>query len=238
MLSAEVRGAGILAGPGTRDAFGENLSSIVGPSGNIPVGGTYSYPRDGRWPELDYAALAEAPELGAFDQCWLQIESASDDVSSLLFTALMSGYSVDHSPELSQLNPTLGRKFDLKAELEKRTTRIAPLAALVIGLVLGASATLSRRLHLASALHAGVGRPALSTLCLLESAIWAGGSAISSVLFAYTASLQIDPSHRQLLDNVSAEIGTLFVIGVAAGALMAFGVVKERRLFAYFKGSR
>lgn len=237
VLSADIRGIGIVVGPGIREVFGRDVSAIVGAAGTVAVGGTYPYPNDGRWPGLDYAALAEVPPSGVFDQCWLQVDSGTVDPSAALFTALRPGFSADQLPELSQLNSSLGRSFDLDSELSRRTTRFAPLVALLIGLIAGSFATLSRRLHLASALHAGVTRFALAALCLLETAIWTIGSAFSVFVFTPVASLQIDLNHRQLLDLVSAEIGLLYIVGVASGTLASFGLIKERRLFAYFKGS-
>ena len=156
----------------------------------------------------------------------------------MLLTALLPGYDDDQGPDLSQLNPSLGRSFDLNAELGKRTTRFAPLVALVGGLLFGIAGIYSRRLNLASALHAGATRFALASICLLESAVWAIGSVASVMLFAQLASLPIDLSHRHIFGTSVMEIGLLYSVGVASGALVSVGLIGERRLFAYFKGTR
>lgn len=227
------------AGPGVW--LSEDLAAMLGTSagqvlttsvGDARIGGVYTWPDDGRERTLGFAVLVPVPALGAFDQCWLEIWPTDAQRRGLTLTASAAG-SAD--PSVSQLNSTLGAEVDVVELIETRPTRPAPIAAAVLGIGLGWIAVRSRRLELASNMHARIPKASVMTQSLIEVAVWAavGGLVVSAALISVSRLDNPDPSAVTLLTGMrtlgSACAGTL------VGTLLGASTVREVHLVRYFR---
>lgn len=235
LRATDTPGAGVVLSDQVADALrleaGDTLRTA---DGATLVTGTYRYPTDGRRPGLGYAALVPVPDQGAFDECWIDVWPASAQTRPLLQTTLLTGSDEGEQPVLSQLNTTLGTEFDGHTAFEERITRHAAALALLLGLGLGYLSVRTRRIHFASALHAGVRRTSLAAIIALEILSW---TAPAAILTASTAAVLIatgatDADASALL---AAQIAIPAVIGPYLGAAVGLALTRERHLFRYFK---
>jgi len=209
-------------------------STIDTDTGRATVAGVYTWPDDGRARDLGYVMVIPVPTDGTFSQCWARIWPPDDDLSGLLFTTV-NGATSGNQVSLGQLNTSLGATFDARAMLNGRLTRQAPWAGILIGLALGYVAARSRRLELASALHARVPRPQLTLQHLIETGAWAAaGAVIAAAGLLWAARLgNPDPSWTTWL------IGVRTVAAGAAttllGTLIGVTTSREKHLFRYTK---
>ncbi|GAA4143367.1 hypothetical protein [Leifsonia shinshuensis] len=208
--------------------------------GTPVVGAVYSYPADGRLPGYGYALLIPADPRSAFDECWVEAWPVTGTLNSLLPTTLRpgavpSGNAGAQGPRLQQLNSSLGAHFDGQSLYGGRVTRFAPELVLVVGLGLGFTAVLRRKLELASARHSGVSPVAQALQMCVESLVWAlAGVCLAVPALVLLASVIGDGSSAALpLAAVRVVAGA--VPAVVLGALGATLCVRERQLFRYFK---
>ncbi|MEK8229307.1 hypothetical protein NKG05_30525 [Oerskovia sp. M15] len=139
-------------------------------------------------------------------------------------------------PEAAQRR--LGATYDASAEFSARLTEPAPIAAGVLGLVLGFVAIRLRRLELAAALHARVPRAALTWQVLLETAAWAGAGIVVTVPALWW--LAGAGGDGLTTDQVSTWIIGMRTVLAGAGAVLVGAVAgalttREKHLFKYFK---
>lgn len=202
-------------------------------AGTAVTAGVFSWPDDGRARTLGYAALAPVAPTGVFDQCWIQVWPADADAAALLNLALDPAKAGDAT--VSRLNGAHGSAYDTEALLARRPTALAPVAAVVTGLALGYLAVRTRRLELASALHARVPTPHLAWQHALEVLAWvAAGAAVAAAAVAFAATGgNPDPAGWAFLLGAR----TLLAGGAAVllGALIGVATTRERHLFRYFK---
>ena len=200
------------------------------------IAGVYPSPEDGRSSNTTYAVVQPVPRDGVFDECLIKTWPVPDSIESL---ALLSVGAVsddgDNRPTVRQLNTRLGVRLDSSALFISRATAWMPLLAGCIALALGFVSVWIRRLELASALHCGVPKPALTLQMMLETLSWTVAAAILCMplplavmhLWAGAAPQQIVT--LTLRPMLAAALGSL------AGATIATICVRERNLFAYFK---
>ncbi len=202
-------------------------------AGAATVAGAYPWPSDGRDRALAYSVLSPVPAQGMFDQCWAEVWPADEEVASLMFTTLSPGTS--SKARLTQLNSSLGTDFDAPQLLQARVTRHAPLITAVVGLLLGWAAVRTRRLEIASALHARTPASALALQHLLEALAWVVTASALIAGAAAWAATEGSPEPA-LTTWLTAMRGT----GVAAltallGTLLGVAATREKHLFRYFK---
>jgi hypothetical protein len=234
VIGAATRSAGVLLGPEATEALGPATADILSTtSGTVRVGGDYPYPEDGRRPGLSYAALAPVLADRAFDECWIDSRPAQDMTAALLSTVLLGGDQHD-PPAIAQLNPTLGVTFDGRALFAERISRfIGPCAALV-GLVLGFVAVRSRRLALASALHAGASHSDLRGIVAAETVAWGIISAALAMPAVVLIGAGLESGAGPSLAVGITVMCSLWLSGFV-GAWSGVLTVRERHLFRYFK---
>ncbi|WP_223227628.1 hypothetical protein [Leifsonia xyli] len=208
--------------------------SIATEDGPVGVAGVYGYPSDGRRPCYGYAALAPAGDSDAFDECWIDVWPLSSDIPKLLHTTLLPTQADDERPVLSQLNTTRGASFEGETLFAGRITQYGGPVALALGAGLGFVAVRSRRMHLASALHAGVSRADLAAITALETVVWVIPCLVftAAVIGVFAAGgADADAVTTAILGG---RIGLLAAAGVLLGTAAGFGLVRERHLFRYF----
>ena len=205
--------------------------------GAAPVTGVYDYPQDGRTTGFGYALLTPTADTAPFDACWVREWPQSETTEMLLRGVTTTGTPEADAPtpELSQLNSTLGRRLDATALFTARTTRWAPLLALLAAAAVGFTAARLRRLEIASARHLGVSTTAQSLGAVLESAAWALPVALVGAVSAawVAAGGQASDVASTLVLGALAPVAT--IIGGTVGAVVATATVRERQLLRYLK---
>ncbi|MBN9188425.1 MAG: hypothetical protein J0I62_07990 [Microbacterium sp.] len=205
------------------------------PQGGIPITGVYEYPSDGRDPGYGYAVLAPVTPAGAFDACWADIRPQSKTTALVMRTVLLPDGPSDDPPQLGQLNSTLGAAFDGAQRFHDRLTRFAALLALALAAGIGFVSVRIRRLELASALHAGVGKGALGAMLAVETVAWTVPAAVltaTTVTVLLAVGPPIDGTTGWIL---GARVGFAAVVGPFLGGLLALLRTSERQLFRYFR---
>lgn len=232
VVGANPIGAGVLLGPEASVALGLDSQGLIAtPSTNVRVAGTYAYPDDGRRPGYSYAAIAITNSTEPFDECWIDTWPARDMTTALLSTMYVSS-DVSRQPTISQLNPVHGESFDGNAQFQQRITRFAGACAAIGGVALGLISVRTRRLPLASALHAGVPQGALLAITTLETLAWTAVSATLVVPITILISETLGEG-TTLVPSLSAAFPLW--IGAFAGAWLGVATIREHHLFNYFK---
>lgn len=235
LFGAQPQGIGVLLGPEAAEALGDSSrGSIETQSGTLRVAGTYDYAQDGRRPGLSYAAIAPTNSAAPFDECWVDVWPEMDMTAVLLSTMSVSGGS-GTQPTISQLNAAFGTSFDGHAQFGQRITRFAGACAAIGGVVLGFLGIRSRRLPLASALHAGVSHRALLAMVTLETSAWVAISAAFVIPLMIVMSAVFGRSAASETSVLALCAATPLWLGAFAGAWLGVAMLKERYLFAYFK---
>jgi hypothetical protein len=237
LLHSTASGTGILLGPEAATALmSGDAKELATTTGASQVAGSYEYPADGRRPGLAYAALSPTIINGAYDECWVDAWPVNPRISSLLFATITpNAPTTADSPQVSQLNSSLGTQFDGRAEFQSRVTRWAALFAAAGGMALGFASIRTRRLQMASALHAGVSRHALGLQVWFETSAWTvSASAIALAIVAALARQTGQGSDGSWLFT-GGSVMTSSCLGVACGVAIAIAVTRESQLFRYFK---
>ena len=202
------------------------------------VADVFDWPDDGRKSGYSYAAIAPMPlvEGETFDQCWVKAWPVPDNIESLLRIVTTGEDATGRDrPTVSQLNTTHGQRFDAQTAYEGRITVWAPLVAGVGALLVGFLAVYIRRLELASALHCGVPKPALVTQILVETGWWAvAAMLLCSPVLAWMW-LENTDGDALVLTGTLLRVPAAAYAGVMCGALLCACVIREKRLFRYFK---
>jgi hypothetical protein len=212
---------------------GERLGTSAG---LVAVAGVYSYPADGRSPELEYAMVTAVPAhgQGPFDQCWAEVWPTSQ-TSQLLRLSLDSSVPPDTDITLSQLNPTLGAELDGTERFSSRATSRAALLSVLVGVLLGYLTVRLRRLELASARHAGIPAGAQLLQLTVETSAWTTAAVvITSPLLLYQA-LKVDHAAQLAVFWLELRCPLGAAAGAVLGAAVATALTREHHLFRYFK---
>ncbi|MEA5453691.1 hypothetical protein SPF06_03055 [Sinomonas sp. JGH33] len=212
---------------------GDTVATDRGP---LAIAGLFPYTeRDGRDPRFANAVLLPTPATGHFDACLAEVWPSTASRDGLLRGTADGLDGKPGGASVSLLNEAFGRNWQGSSDFEARVTRFAPIAGAVLGAVLGAGATIRRRLEFAAALHTGVGPGRLAVLVGAESAMWtaaaaagafAASGAIGVVLFRSTIGPALSTA------GLTSAAGMLAAI---AGAVAATGAVRESQLFRHFK---
>lgn len=202
--------------------------------GDVIIGDTYPFPDDGRNPTLGYAALAPvAADSGPFDSCWATIWPADPGKQVLLYSAITTSPPPDADITITQLNPTHGTSFAGADLLAGHTTRYAPAAAAIIGVILTLGSARLRRLELAAARHLGVTRTALTCQILIETACWAPIAGLAAGAATVAAGIALHAGTAAIALGAKAIVAGF--AGCFAGALIAGTITSPRQIVNYFK---
>lgn len=203
----------------------------------VALAGVFSCPDDGRNRDLGYAVVAPVPARGDFGQCLIEVWPSEPTDASLVLEGLKPGLGSSTGMEIPapmQLNSSLGKTFTA-GNAWSGVVRVGILGAALTGFTVGFAWIFARRLVLSSNLHSGVDRLSLQLIVLAEASfvvlfavvIWApigwfagffGGAPDGWVSFF--AGLRV------LLSGTA---------GLIVGVVVGFGMVRESRLFRYFK---
>lgn len=204
--------------------------------GKIPVSGVYPYPEDGRVPGYGYLLLSPTTKGGGFDECWADIWPESPEKTALLHTTLMANKGDERqTPQLSQLNPTLGSSFQAVALYRQRITRFLPAALGIVALSVGFALVRVRRLDYAAALHARVPRHDMYLVILGQTLIWLLPTlAVLELLVVVMSTLivgNLDTTALLLTNRIIMVIPLALILGLS----IAWQFTREKHLFRYFK---
>ena len=229
---------GVLASEQVAAALGLHPGSALAlAAGDAEVAGVYPWDEgDGRRPGFAYAVISPVLAQGVFDECWVESWPMSAAIPPLARTAVIP----DGEPEVKEgaFNASLGASFDGDALLRGRLTRWAPLVSAVLGALVGAGGVWARRLEIASALHAGLSRADALLIQTCEALAW---TASGTVMALPAATIVIAGAQSPEAPGVWAIVFLEAGAGLLAallGAVAATCLVREKRLFAYFKRRR
>ncbi|MDR1214371.1 MAG: hypothetical protein LBK54_09880 [Propionibacteriaceae bacterium] len=223
----------------------QDLAATLGPNDQmtlltgdqVTVAGVFPYPSDGRAPTLSFALVAPVPAQGVFDACWVELWPETDLAADWLTWPVLSGpVGAQSAPaQAQQLNTGLGLRFGAADRLAGLPLRPLAAASLAFGAGLGFVLIRTRRLELASALHAGQSRAALIGQVLIETAGWLLPAV--ALLLAWSAGTAgwDNPSLRRTAFWAGARSVGLAATGLLLAAGLTAGWTKERHLFRYFK---
>ncbi|MDQ4501618.1 hypothetical protein [Sinomonas sp. ASV322] len=204
--------------------------------GYLTIAGVFPYTeRDGRDPRFANAVLVPTLASGPFDACLAEVWPSTSSRDGLLRG---TADGVDGRPggaSISLLNESFGRNWEGSADFEARVTRFAPIAAAILGAVLGAGSTVRRRLEFAAALHSGVRPGHLAVILGAESAMWATLAAAGAFCAIAVAGVVL---FRSTLDTALVMAGLTCAAGASAAIMGAVGAtvtVRESHLFRHFK---
>ncbi len=214
--------------------LGDPIQTADGPT---VLGGTYEYPDDGRTTGMGYAAIAPSAPDTKFDECWIDAYPVSQATTDLLYTTIAADSNLpDTGPQLSQHNMQLGKPVAPGAAFAGRSTAAFPIAGFGIGALVGFGAVWLRRLEIASALHVGVRRADQTVTLLLEALAWSCVGALVALPAIGLLTQALAVSDLIPVAATAALTPALTVSGAILGTLAAALLVREQRLFSYFKG--
>ena len=211
------------------------------------VTAVYDYPDDGRASGYGYAALEPVPENGMFDSCMVAAWPIPDDFDALLRYTVGdaepsaaadvnesdSSQSVDAT--ISQLNATLGTVPPSASSFRHRSTGMAFVVVTVVALLAAGASAWSRRVELASALHAGYRHVTLIAQLTMETAAICGAGTMMALPLAAYAVTTSQPGDRLAMVAALARIAVSVDIGALVGIILVAAGVRERLLFRFFK---
>lgn len=223
----------------------------------------YAWPQDGRQSTLGYAALIATHAGRHFDQCWVRTWPTPSNMSDLLRTSIAdtggddagtadtgaagatgtaggssgTGDGSGDKPRIIGLNDSLGSELDSTDLYRRRLTAVTPMAMLVLGFAVAATAVRIRRLELASALHDGVPRAALLVQHGIETLAWViAGIIVASVPIVIAATHGIPACDLPaVLAATLAAAASATLVGAMAGTGLGVCAIRERQLFVYCK---
>ncbi|QWW19975.1 hypothetical protein I6B53_02355 [Schaalia sp. 19OD2882] len=228
---------GLLVPTGLARTLGVGIGQQVPTSqGTALVGGTYSYPEDGRPPGMGWAAIALVPADHGFDECWMDAHPVAASTAAALLWAISADLPVPDADVVTrQHNSTLGLPTVPARDFLARPTARLPLVAFAVALVLAGAATWMRRLELASALHVGVRRLDQMACLAMQTLVWAGVGAAPAVPVALALTRGRAAETAQVLALHACMNPLMGVAGALVGTLVAAALVRERRIFTWFK---
>lgn len=209
-------------------------SVLITRDGPVTVLGTFAPgARDGGASRLASALVAVVPAVGTASECWADTWPSTRERDPLLLTAL-SPDAPSKETSIDPLNPVVGQEFAGSEAFVYRTTRYAPAFAAGASLLLGVVYARTRRLELASSLHAGAS-PTFVTGTLLVEAFIVGFPALIAAALAYGAGVALlRVGVSALLPSLLLSAGVVVAVFVT-GIVSAASTVRESDLFALFK---
>lgn len=214
--------------------IGDPLPTASGPS---ILGGTYDYPDDGRPPGMGYAAISPTNADRTFDACWIDAFPVNQATIDLLYTTVIADSPLsDSGPKLTQHNTSMGKATEPVRAFNARTSIWNPVVGFVLGAVMGVGAVWLRRLEIASALHSGIRKIDQLAMFTLELSAWVSVAALVTAPVILIGARHFPDADHQAVIFTAALIPAMTCAGALLGGLAAVVAVRERRLFAYFKG--
>lgn len=198
----------------------------------LTIAAIYPFPSDGRATDLQNAIIEPVPVTGDFDQCWVETWPYNPDIVALARMTLIADPPAGTAITTGTVNPTLGSDFNAAMLLRTRATAPAWIAALCIGLSIGAVSVITRRRHVAEARHAGVHLPAQ----LLQTIFETVAVPAAALPAAAIACAMITPT----IDTFSTWLLGIRILGIGAaatvlGAGLAVTSIRRRALPSYLK---
>lgn len=234
---AATEGMGILLSKTVADQLGARAGDRqqLADGREIAIRDVYRYDDDGRESGYGYAAVIPVNSDAVFTSCIVRTWPTPVGIESLLRTAIVTSYASEEKPRIVQLNSTLGRVAPATDDYRTRATAWAPWMMLALAAALGFAMTRARRLELASSLHAGYPKAALTMQTLLEAlCTYLLALAAISPLYAYAA-LDVPVEDLWPVLDALARVPLAGFAGLMAGTAAALALTRERQLFNYFK---
>lgn len=205
--------------------------------GDIHVAGVFDWPNDGRDTRFVYALIVPVSSSAKpFAECWAKQWPQTDALDLLLNETAISGVADANTlPGVIQLNKSHDRRYSAASLYETRMTRVLPIAALAVGVVIGIAAVRRRRLEYAGALHCGQRKGAQLLTALCEMLITSGaGIAVTLPLLAALC-WRLSPSDPAAVFLAAVRSPATMLSGALVSTALAVLAVHESRLFRLFK---
>jgi hypothetical protein len=235
-ITGTTGGPGVMVAPEVAEELGVHPGElIVTPDGPVPVSGVYSYPDDGRDPDLAYAVLAPtAAGDEPFDACWATIWPEDETAVAGLRRTLLPGTGSEDGERstLGQLNPRSGTAF---VPSEPPMPGVLEGAALGLGLVVGCTAVLRRRLSIASDRHVGVSTAAQALGIAVQHLVWGAVGAVLALAVSVVLVRGLPFDDGLPIVVGAALLCVLGLVGAVTGGAAAVPLVRERALHRYFR---
>jgi len=201
------------------------------------VAGVFDYPLDGRRAGFGWSILALVPEKGVFDECWVKVWPENEELRTQLLqiVAPAPGDQKDSAPEITQLNQTLGRSFTGRERFESRITRFAGPLVFAAGFGAAFLAVRTRRLEVASNLHAGARKRSILIQLTIEMLVWALPVAVLIWLSGFALAFGAPPDDAGHLRWQQGLGAGAFLLGALLGTAASVLSVNETHFFRYFK---
>ncbi|PZE86315.1 hypothetical protein DEI91_04245 [Curtobacterium sp. MCBD17_032] len=229
-------GPGVVVAPDVAEELGVRPGEqIVTPDGPVPVAGVYSYPDDGRDPDLAYAVLAPtAVDDAPFDACWATTWPEDETAGAALRRTLLpaKGSEDGERSTLGQLNPRSGTAF---APSRLPAPNLLEGAALGLGLAVGSAAVFRRRLPIASDRHVGVSTAAQALGVAVQHLVWGAIGALLALAVSVVLVRGLPSGDGLPIVEGAALLCGLGLVGAVAGGAAAVPLVRERALHRYFR---
>ncbi|KAA8827283.1 hypothetical protein [Bifidobacterium myosotis] len=205
--------------------------------GDIPVAGVFDWPNDGRDTRFVYALIVPASASAKpFAECWAKQWPQTDALDLLLNETAISGVADANTlPGVTQLNKSHDRRYSAASLYETRMTRVLPIAALAVGVVIGIAAVRRRRLEYAGALHCGQRKGAQLLTALCEMLITSGASIAVALPLLAALCWRLSPSDPAAVFLAAVRPPAAMLAGALVATALAVLAVRESRLFRLFK---
>lgn len=211
---------------------GAVLDTTTGP---VQVTGVFTWPEDGRLRTLGHTLLAPVPVTGTFTLCAAQVWPTDDDAVALLMFTADGDRDPDRPTRVTQLNTTLGTRFDYGSRLAARPTGWAPIAAAAGGLLVGVAITRARRLEIASALHARIPRASLAWIHVLQGLVLGAVAAVVVSAIVLASARATGLAAWPTIWHTGLRVTAVGALTLPLGSLAAVLITRESRLFRFFK---
>lgn len=205
--------------------------------GDIPVAGVFDWPNDGRDTRFVYALIVPASASAKpFAECWAKQWPQTDALDLLLNETAISGVADANTlPGVTQLNKSHDRRYSAASLYETRMTRVLPIAALAVGVVIGIAAVRRRRLEYAGALHCGQRKGAQLLTALCEMLITSGAAIAVTLPLLAALCWRLSPSDPATVFLAAVRSPATILSGALVATALAVLAVRESRLFRLFK---
>ena len=203
-------------------------------SEEIVVEAVFANPSDGRGRLFDFSLVTVTNQTTAgFDSCWIKIWPDNRKLIDYLNFAYLGDNT--QRPQSQQFNPKFGQKVDVLEAYENRASKKISQFALIAAMVVGVASVLTRRLELASTMHAGVRKNALRLQILFEQLYWLLASAVICAVLLWALSAFGNPQSPWGAYKNGLFVLVSSMIFASLGAQIALSFIKEKHLFRYFK---
>lgn len=205
--------------------------------GDIPVAGVFDWPNDGRDTRFVYALIVPVSSSAKpFAECWAKQWPQTEVLDLLLNETAISGVADANTlPGVTQLNKSHDRRYSAASLYETRMTRVLPVAALAVGVVIGIAAVRRRRLEYAGALHCGQRKEAQLLTALCEMLITSGAATAVTLPLLAALCWRLSPSDPAAVFLAAVRSPATMLSGALVATALAVLAVRESRLFRLFK---